>query len=160
MMIRRMSAHGEGQSVPIHNRQDFHALVAFRESDGLAATLVRRTRGIDETLPFVEHPFVAQRVRHLGEDFSQHLLLTPLLEATMHRFVIRIALGQEVPLRARVQNPEDGIQDGASRDRFAARPIVWNMLFGKMVPDPLPLVITQPQHAGTYRGSVAGRQLF
>ena len=73
MMIRRMRAHGEGQSVPIYNRQDFHALAAFREPDGLAAALGRRKRGIDETLAFIQGPFVTQRIRQLSEDLSQDL---------------------------------------------------------------------------------------
>lgn len=71
MMIRRMCAHGEGQTVPIHNRQDFHALAALREANGLAAALGRRKRGVDETLAFIKGPFVTPRVRQLGEDLSQ-----------------------------------------------------------------------------------------
>lgn len=62
MMIRCMPADGEGQPMSIDNREDFHALAAFRESDGLAAALGRRKRRIDETLVFINGPFVAQRV--------------------------------------------------------------------------------------------------
>jgi len=102
MMIRRMGAHGEGQSVPIHNRQDFHALAALCESDGLAAALGRRKRGIDETLAFIQGPFVTQRVGQLGENLAQDLSLTPLLESAMHRLVVGIALREQKPLRTRV----------------------------------------------------------
>jgi len=139
MMIGRMRTGGEGEPVPIDNRQNLHVLPAFREADGLAAALGGGERGIDETLPFVEHPVVAQGVRQLGQHLAQDLLLTPLLEATMDLFVIRIALRQEVPLRAGVQNPEDCFQEGASRDRLTA---------GATVRNPLPLIVAYPQHEG------------
>ena len=153
MMIRRMRAHREGQSVPIHNRQDFHALAALREADGLAAALGRRKRGINETLAFINGPFVTQRVCQLGEDLSQDLPLTPLLEPAMHCLVVGIALREQVPLRAGVQNPEHRFQDGPGWDRFAARASVRDVLFRKMIPNPLPLIVAQPQHGSTYTDS-------
>lgn len=150
MMIRRVRAHGERQAMSIHNRQDFHALAALRESDGLAAALGRRKRGIDETLAFIKGPFVTQRVRQLGEDLSQDLLLAPLLEPAMHRLVVGIALREQVPLRPRVQNPEHRFQDGPGWDRFAARAGVRDVFFRKLVPNPHPLIVAQPEHGSTY----------
>jgi hypothetical protein len=38
----------------------------------------------------------------------------------MDRFVVGMALRQELPLSARIQNPEHGLQDRSGRDRFAA----------------------------------------
>ena len=37
IMIRRMRTDGKRKSMSIHNRQNLHALAAFREADGLAA---------------------------------------------------------------------------------------------------------------------------
>ncbi len=110
MMIGRMRTHGERESLSIHNREDLHAFPTLRESDRLAATLRRGTCRINDTLPRVDGPFVAQRIRQLREDLTQHLALAPLLEPTRNGFVIRIARRQEVPLRTRVQNPEHGFQ--------------------------------------------------
>jgi hypothetical protein len=55
MMIRRMRAHGERQSMPIHNREDFHTLSLVRETHGVAA-FGDGTRRIDNTLAFVDRP--------------------------------------------------------------------------------------------------------
>jgi hypothetical protein len=38
----------------------------------------------------------------------------------MHGLVVRRALGEEVPLRAGVQNPQHRLQDGSRRDRQAS----------------------------------------
>ena len=160
MMIRRMGADRERQSMAIYNRQNLHAFAAFGEPDSLATALGRCERGINETLAFVDGPFLAQRVCQLGQHLAQDLLLTPLLKPTMHRFVIRIALGQELPLRAGIQNPEHRFQDGAGRDRFATGPIVRNVLFRKVFPNPFPLVVAQAKHARAYRDEFSGRQLF
>src|SRR5690242_16866494 len=65
----------------------------------------------------------------------------------MHRFVIRIALRQHMPLRASVEYPEHGLKNLTRRDRFAARTSARNVLFGKVVPNPLPLQIAQPNHS-------------
>ena len=78
----------------------------------------------------------------------------------MDGFVVGIALRQQVPLGSGVENPEDGFQDGAGRDRFAARAIIRDVFFRTMFPDPLPLVITQAQHDRPYREGFSCRQLF
>ena len=121
-----------------HNRQDVHILPTLRESDRVAPALRRGKRGIDGAFAFINRPFVAQRIGQLGKDLPQHLLVTPLLEATVDGFVIRIALGEQMPLGPGVQNPERGLQDGTSRHRFAARANVWEVFLRKMLPDPLP----------------------
>lgn len=154
MMIRRMRAHGKGQSVPIHKCQDFHTLAAFREPDGLAAALGRRKCGIDETFAFIQGSFVTQRIRQLGEDLSQDLPLAPLLEPAMHRLVVGIALREQVPLRPGVQNPEHRVQDGPGGDRFAAGASVRDVFFRKLVPNSLPLIVAQLQHGARIRTSV------
>jgi hypothetical protein len=99
-------------------------------------------------LALIDRPFLAQRIRQLRENLAQHLALAPLLKATMHRFVVGVALRQHVPLRAGVQDPEHGFQDRAGGHRLAARTTVRDMFLGKMLPNPLPLVVAQPQHAG------------
>ena len=52
-------------------------------------------------------------------------MTAPMLKAAMHRFVIRIALRQHVPLGTRIENPEHGFEDLAGRDRFAASQGDW-----------------------------------
>ena len=156
MMIRRMRTDGERESMSIHNRENLHALAAFREAARLAAALGGGKCGLDEALAFVDHPVVAQGIGQLRE----HLALTPLLESPMDRFVVGIALRQQVPLRAGVQNPEHGVQDRAGRDRFAPGTVIRNVLLGKMLPNSVPLVIAQPQHDRTYRDMRSSRQLF
>ena len=160
MMIRRRRTDGERETMAIHNRENFHAFAAFREPDGVPATLGRRKGCVDETLPFIDRPFVAQRVRQRGQHLAQDLLLTPLLESAMDSFVIRVALRQEVPLGAGVQNPEHRFQDGPGGDWFAAWARVREMFCRKMVTNPFPLVIAQPQHDGTYKQGTSCRQLF
>ena len=122
----------------------------FREPHGLAAALGRRKRGIDETLSFIERPFVAQRVGQLSQHLAQDLVVTPLLESAMDGFVIRVALRQEVPLGAGVQNPEYGLQDRPGWDRLTTGSTVRHVLFGKLVSNPFPLIVAQSQHGSTY----------
>lgn len=160
MMIRRMRTDGERKVVPIHNRQDFHALVAFRETHGLAATLGYRKRRIDEPLLFINGPFLAHAIRQLGEHIQQDFSLTPLLESAMDGFVVWIGLRQEVPLCTGVQNPEHRFQDGPGGDRFATGPTVRNVLFEELVSNPPPLVVAQAKHDRTYRDGCSPRQLF
>jgi len=160
MMIRRMRTDGERKPMAIHNRQDFHAFAAFGEADSLTAALRGLKGGIDETLAFVDCPFVPQRIRQLGEDVPQHLALTPLLKPAMHCFLVRIALRQEMPLGAGVQNPEHGLQDRSGRHGFAAGMAVRDVLFREVLPNSFPLVVTQAKHARTYKDESSGRQLF
>lgn len=64
-----------------------------------------RKRGINETLSFIDRPVVTQHVRQLGQHFALDRLLAALMETAMDGFVIRLALREELPLRAGVQNP-------------------------------------------------------
>ncbi|MBX3301890.1 MAG: hypothetical protein KF693_06730 [Nitrospira sp.] len=59
----------------------------------------------------------------------------------MDGLVVRIALGEQVPLGPGVQDPEYGLQDGSCWDRFAAGTTVRDVFFGKMFLNPVPLVI-------------------
>lgn len=88
------------------------------------------------------------------------LPLTPLLKTAMHRFVVGIALGEEMPLGAGIEDPEHRFQNHSGRDGFPPRTGIRNMFFGKMFANPVPLVIAQPQHDGTYRDECPSRQLF
>jgi hypothetical protein len=160
MMIRRMPTDGEGESVPIHTRKNLHAFPAFREAHVVPAALRGRKGGIDETLALVNRAFVPQRIGQLREDLPQHLLLTPLLESAMHRLVVGIALRQEVPLRARIQNPEHRFQDRPGGDGLPLRTGIRDLLFRKVFANPLPLIVAQPQHARTYTDGSSCRQLF
>jgi hypothetical protein len=65
-----------------------------------------------------------------------------------------------VPLRPGVQNPQNGLQDGAGRHRLATRAALRDMFFGKMFPNALSLVVAQSQHAGALYVLFASIQLF
>ena len=94
----------------IYNREDLHAFAPAGWADALAAALGRGKRRVNEALPLVERPSLAQRVCQLRENLAQYLTLAPLLKPAMDRFVVGIALRQQVPLCARVQNPQDGLK--------------------------------------------------
>lgn len=64
----------------------------------------------------------------------------------MYGLIVRIALRQHVPLRARVQNPKSGFENLTRRNRLPARPAVGKVLFRKVFPDALPLLVRQPNH--------------
>src|SRR5512143_2413169 len=72
---------------------------------------------------------------------SRHHLKSP-----MHRFVVRIALRQHVPLRTCVENPQDRFKHASCRDRLSSRTPVGNVLLRKMTPDALPLLVAEPNH--------------
>ena len=129
--------------------QGFHAFGAFREPPDLAAALRSGTRHIDETLAFVDRAFLTQRIGQLGENVTQHLSLTPLLKLAMDGFVVGIALGQQVPWRAGVQNPKHGLQDRSCRHGFAGRAAVREVFLRKMFSNPIPLVSAQAEHDRT-----------
>ena len=149
MMIGRVCAYRERQPMTIHNRKDLHAFAPAGRADALAAALGRGKRRVDETLTLVDGPFLAQRIRQLRENLAQHFALAPLLKPAMHRFVVGIALRQQVPLCARVQHPEHRLQDRSCRHRRAARATLRDVFLGEMFPDPGPLVVAQAQHALT-----------
>ena len=144
----------------IHNRQNLHALAAFRKADRIAPALRGGKGGIDEALAFVDRAFIPQRIGQLGEDLVQHFPLTPLLEPPMDGFVIRIALREQVPLRPRVQHPEPGVQDRSGGHRFASGAAIRNVFFGEMLPNSVPLIVAQTEHDRSYKHGFPCRQLF
>ena len=147
MMIGRMRTHGQGEPMPIDNRENFHTFTAFRKAHGLTTAFGRGKRHIDEALAFIKRDFITESIRELRQNISQHLAFASLLKSTMHRFVVEIALRKQVPLRTGVQNPQHGFQHSSCRHGLAARSVLRNVFFGEMSPNPIPLVIAQPQHA-------------
>ncbi len=160
VIIRGVRADRKWQPVPIHNRENLHALPAFREAHGFPATLRGGEGGVDEALALINRAFFPQRIGQLGQDLPQHLLLTPLLEPTMDGFVIQIALGEQIPLRAGIQNPEHRFQHRPIGDGLPPRTGIRDVLFGKVFTNPLPVIVPQPQHARTYTAGHSCRQLF
>jgi len=51
-----------------------------------------------------------------------------------------------VPLRAGVEYPQYGFENASGRDRLASRTSIGDMLFRKMIPDALLLLVCQPNH--------------
>jgi hypothetical protein len=74
---------------------------------------------VANTLRLVHRSRLTQRIRQIGKDLAQHFLATPVLEASMHRLVVCVALRQRVPLRPGIEDPHHTVEYLAGRDRFA-----------------------------------------
>ena len=59
----------------------------------------------------------------------------------MHRLVVRVALRKHVPLRARVEDPQHRFEHLARGHRLATRTTFGDVLLGKMLPNPFPLIV-------------------
>jgi hypothetical protein len=145
-MVRRVRADRERQSMAFHNRHDFHAFSALRCSNLRPATFGHDERRIDEAFFFIQCAFVAKLISNVGQNPTQNLVAAPSLKASMHSFVVRIALRQHVPLRTCVENPQYRFQHMTGRDRLTSRTPIRNMLLRKMLPNALPLFVRKPNH--------------
>ena len=143
-MVRRVRADRERQPVAIHNRHDFHAFSALRWSDFRPATFGHNERRIDEAFFFIQRAVFTKLVGNVRQNQTQNLVAAPSLKASMHSFVVRIALRQHVPLRTCVENPQYRFQHMTGRDRLASSTSIGNMLLRKMLPNALPLFVRQP----------------
>lgn len=85
-------------------------------------------------------------MRKVGQNSAQHVTAAPLLKVPMHRLVIRIALRQSVPLRARVHNLQHRFEHCARGHGLAPWAILGKDLLGEMLPNPSPLFVAQAQH--------------
>src|SRR5215475_2609810 len=145
-VIGGMRADRERQSMTIHDCHDFHAFSALRRSDLRPATLRHHERRIDEAFRFIQGAFVAKLVGYIHQHSPQNFIAAPGLKAPMNGFVIRIALRQHVPLRASVEYPQYSFENTSGRDRLASRTSIGDVLFRKMIPDALPLLVCQSNH--------------
>src|SRR6266487_3713372 len=146
-MVRRVRADRERQSMAIDNRHDFHAFSALRSSDFQPATLGHNEGCVDEAFFFVQYASIAKLVGNIRQHATQNLIAAPSLKAPMHNFVVRVALRQHVPLRARVENPQYRFKHTTRRNRFAPRTSIANILLRKMIPDAFPLLVREPNHS-------------
>src|SRR6516164_5646611 len=146
VVIGGMRADRERQSMTIHDCHDFHAFSALRRSDPRPTTLRHHERRIDEAFRFIQGAFVAKLVGYIHQHSPQNFIAAPGLKAPMNGFVVRIALRQHVPLRAGVEYPQYSFENTSGRDRLASRTSIGDMLFRKMIPDALPLLVCQPNH--------------
>src|SRR5262249_3268640 len=110
------------------------------------ATLRHHERRIDEAFRFIQGAFVAKLVGYIHQHSPQNFIAAPGLKAPMNGFVVRIALRQHMPLRAGVEYPQYSFENTSGRDRLASRTSIGDMLFRKMIPDALPLLVCQPNH--------------
>src|SRR5262249_11641807 len=131
----------------IDNRHDFHAFSALRGSDFRAATLGHNEGRIDEAFFCIKATFVAKLVGDIRQHSTHNLVSAPRLKAPMHRFVVRIALREHVPLRSCVENPQDCFKHLPRRDWFASRTTIGNVLLRKMIPNAFPLFVREPNHS-------------
>src|ERR1700726_4925817 len=140
-MVRRVRADRERQPMAIHNRPDFHAFSALRWSDFRPATFGHNESRIDEAFFFIQRAVFTKLVGNVRQNQTQNLVAAPSLKASMHGFVVRIALRQHVPLRTCVENPQYRFQHMTGRDRLTSSTPIGNMLLRKMLPNALPLFV-------------------
>jgi len=141
MVIRRMGTDRQRLPVTIHNGHDFHALATLGRSYLIATTFGLCKRCVDETFRFIERTYISQRIGKIDEHIPQDLVAAQLLEATMHRFVVRIALRQHLPLGTGIENPENGFDGLACGNRFAAWSTGRNVFLRKVVLDAFPVLV-------------------
>src|SRR6202158_1188103 len=147
MVVGRVRADRQRQTMPINDRHDFHAFSALGLADLIATACGRGKRRIDEALRFVHRSLIAKRVGQISQYGAQHFVSALVLKATMYRLIVGITLRQHVPLRAGVQNPQYRFEDFARRDRLAAGRTIRNIFLRKVFSYPFPLLVAQIQHA-------------
>src|ERR1700675_51844 len=140
-MISSIRTDRQRHAVAIDNGQDLDALAATCRADFGAATLGTGKCRVDKTLALVNFASVTQLIGELGQNLTQDLAFAPLLKTSMHRLIVWIALRKHVPLRAGVQTPQHRVEYSSRRYRLAARTTIGNVLLGKVLPNPLPLLV-------------------
>src|SRR5262249_27659432 len=142
-----MRADRERQSMMIHDCHDFHRRVLMDVANEL-----RDKGALGEAECFIDCD-VRDGEGWRGADRTdearkrqQNFIAAPGLKAPMNGFVVRIALRQHVPLRASVEYPQYSFENTSGRDRLASRTSIGDVLFRKMIPDALPLLVCQPNH--------------
>ena len=135
----------------VARKQRRHAIGLTKEfrfcwSDFRPATFGHNERRIDEAFFFIQRAVFTKLVGNVRQNQTQNLVAAPSLKASMHSFVVRIALRQHVPLRTCV-DPQHCFQHMTGRDRFTSSTPIGNMLLRKMLPNALPLFVRQPNHS-------------
>src|SRR6202035_1220868 len=118
-MVGGMRAYRKRQSMAINNRHDFHAFSALRCADLCPTAFSHHECSIDEAFFFIESTSVAKLVGNIRQHPPQDLIAAPSLKAPMYGFIVRKALWQHVPLRTRVENPQDRLKHLTRRNRFS-----------------------------------------
>src|SRR5207247_7246725 len=89
-------------------------------------------------------PFAITNVASMKHSASSR---APLSRSSLATSInTRIALRQHVPLRAGVEYPQYSFENTSGRDRLASRTSIRDVLFRKVIPDALPLLVCQPNH--------------
>ena len=126
----------------IHQSPYFHAFSALRWSDFRPATFGHNERRIDEAFFFIQRAVFTKLVGNVRQNQTQNLVAAPSLKASMHSFVVRIALRQHgAPVLRIAQNR---FQHMTSWNWLASSTPIGNMLLRKMLPNALPLFVRQP----------------
>ena len=147
MMLARLGLSAvASQPMAIYNGYDLHTLSASRRANLIATAFGRSKRGVNVAFRLINPALLAQRVGQIREYVAQLLGFALLLKSTVHRFVIRVVLRQNMPLSAGVENPQHGVNHLARRDRFASRSIIRNIFLRKMHTNAMPLLVSNMNH--------------
>src|SRR5215471_4139995 len=133
VVIGGMRADRERQSMTIHDCHDFHAFSALRRSNLRPATLPGRLCREARWL----HPSTLAAKLHRGTRFES----ADERICSSDNFAAACATA-----RAGVEYPQYSFENTSGRDRLASRTSIGDVLFRKMIPDALPLLICQPNH--------------
>ena len=124
---RRMRAQRQRKSAAVHDRHDLHALARLGASHARAAALRPCERRVDVRLRAVEQTPPLRFARQVLEHAVEHARPCPGLKSPVHGLVVRVALRQKFPLRARVEDPLAPPRRRAGQAPWAARavPSAW-----------------------------------
>jgi len=101
---------------------------------------------VDETFFFIQRAIVAKLVGDIHRHSPQNLDAAPSPKASMHGFVVGIALRKHVPLRTGVENPQRCFKHTTRGNRLAARSTVRDVVVRKMVSDASSPIVGQSKH--------------
>ena len=103
-MVCRVRADRERQPMAIHNRHDFHAFSALRWSDLYPSPSAITNVASMKHSSSSSAPLSRSSLATSFKSTHKSSVAVPSLKASMHSFVVRIALRQHVPLRTCVEN--------------------------------------------------------
>ena len=139
----RMRAQRQRKPATVHDRHDLHALArlglphARRRRPSPARTTASRTPPSRRTVPLL------RLARQVLEHRIEHARPYPGLKSPVNGLLVRIALRKKAPLRAGVQNPSTASKTRRAGAIGRPRPPFGLDSSGKLVANPLPLLIAQ-----------------
>ena len=144
--VMRVRTGRQRQTVPIHYGHDSDAFYSLRLAYPRTVLFGQGEHPVNEALPLVHGLFLAQIVGQAHQQIARGAVRAPLLKPTVHCFVVRIALWQHLPLRARVEDPQDAFENLSYRHRLATGPPRRDVFYREVFAYAFPLLVAQSYH--------------